>query len=114
MNVLVVDVGGTNVKMLVTGQDEPRKFASGPTMTPKQMVAGVRKLTTDWKYDVVSIGYPGPVKRSRPVAEPHNLGSGWVGFDFEGAFGRPVRVINDAAMQALGSYQSGLLLFLGL
>jgi predicted NBD/HSP70 family sugar kinase len=114
MNVLVVDVGGTNVKMLVTGQDEPRKFASGSTMTPKQMVAGVKKLTADWKYDVVSIGYPGPAKRSRPVAEPHNLGSGWVGFDFEGAFGRPVRVINDAAMQALGSYQGGLLLFLGL
>jgi predicted NBD/HSP70 family sugar kinase len=114
MKVLVVDVGGTNVKMLVTGQEEPRKFASGPTMTPKQMVAGVKKLTADWKYDVVSVGLPAPVKRARPIAEPHNLAPGWVKFDFESAFGRPVRIINDAAMQALGSYNGGVLLFLGL
>jgi len=114
MKVLVVDVGGTNVKMLVTGQEEPRKFASGPTMTPKQMIAGVKKLTADWKYDVVSIGLPAPVKRARPIIEPHNLGPGWVKFDFESAFGHPVRIINDAAMQALGSYNGGVLLFLGL
>ena len=114
MKVLVIDVGGTNVKVLAQGQQEPRKFASGPTMTPKQMAAGVKKLTADWKYDVVSIGLPAPVKRARPIAEPHNLGPGWVKFDFESAFGRPVRIINDAAMQALGSYNGGVLLFLGL
>lgn len=114
MKVLVVDVGGTHVKVLVSGQNEPRKFASGPTLTPKQMVAGVKKMTTDWKYDVVSIGLPAPVKRSRPITEPHNLGPGWVKFDFEAAFGCPVRIINDAAMQALGSYKGGVLLFLGL
>ena len=114
MNVLVVDVGGTNVKILATGQDEPRRFPSGPTLTAEQMVAGVKELAGDWKYDVVSIGYPGPVLQGRPVAEPHNLGPGWVGFDFEAAFGCPVKVVNDAAMQALGSYQGGKMLFLGL
>ena len=114
MNVLVVDVGGTHVKILATGQHEPLRFPSGPTLTAKQMVAGVRKLARGWKYDVVSIGYPGPVLRDHPVAEPHNLGKGWVGFDFEKAFGRPVRVVNDAAMQALGSYKRGKMLFLGL
>jgi polyphosphate glucokinase len=113
MNVLVVDVGGTNVKVLATGQKEPRKFPSGPRMTPKQMVAAVKKIAGDWNYEVVSIGYPGLVRKGRPVAEPHNLGRKWVGFDFQAAFGRPVRVINDAAMQALGSYKSGLMLFLG-
>jgi polyphosphate glucokinase len=112
--VLVVDVGGTNVKILATGQETPRKFPSGPSMTAQEMVAEVRQAAADWQYDVVSIGYPGPVLRGRPVAEPHNLGTGWVGFDFEAAFGCPVKVINDAAMQALGSYQGGRMLFLGL
>jgi polyphosphate glucokinase len=114
MNVLVVDVGGTHVKIPATGQHEPLKFASGPALTAKQMVAGVRKLARGWKYDVVSIGYPGPVLRDHPVAEPHNLGKGWVGFDFAKAFGRPVRLVNDAEMQALGSYKHGKMLFLGL
>ena len=114
MNVLVVDVGGTHIKVLATGQTEPREFRSGPTMTPKRMVSGVKKLTADWKYQVVSLGYPGPVLRNRPVAEPHNLGPGWIGFRFGEAFGRPLKLINDAAMQALGSYQGGKLLFLGL
>jgi len=114
MNVLVVDVGGTHVKILATGEHEPVRFPSGPTLTAKQMVAGVRKLARGWQYDVVSIGYPGPVLRDHPVAEPHNLGAGWVGFNFEKAFGRPVRLVNDAAMQALGSYKRGKMLFLGL
>jgi polyphosphate glucokinase len=111
---LVVDVGGSSVKILATGQHERRAFASGPTLTPKRMVSEVKKLAGDWKYDVVSIGYPGPVLHGRPVAEPHNLGRGWVGFDFAAAFGCPVKVINDAAMQALGSYRGGKMLFLGL
>ncbi len=114
MNVLVVDVGGTNVKILATGQTEPRRFPSGPTLTPKRMVAGVKEVAGDWSHDVVSIGYPGFVMRGRPVAEPHNLAPGWVGFDFQAAFGCPVKVINDAAMQALGSYRGGKMLFLGL
>ena len=114
MNTLVVDVGGAHVKILATGQSEPRKFVSGPTLTAKQMVCGVKELASDWDYDVVAIGYPGPVLHGRPVAEPHNLAAGWVGFDFEAAFGRPVKVVNDAAMQALGSYQGGKMLFLGL
>ena len=113
-NVLVVDVGGTSVKILATGQTERRSFRSGPTLTPKQMVSRLKKLAADWTYDVVSIGYPGPVLRGRPIAEPHNLGHGWVGFDFARAFDRPVKVVNDAAMQALGSYQGGKMLFLGL
>ena len=113
-HVLVVDVGGTSVKILATGQNERRSFPSGPTLTPKRMVSGVKKLAAGWMYDVVSIGYPGPVLRARPVAEPHNLGRGWVGFDFAAAFGRPVKVVNDAAMQALGSYKGGKMLFLGL
>jgi polyphosphate glucokinase len=114
MNVLVVDVGGTHVKILASGQKEPRRFASGPTLTAKQMVLEVQKLGGGWSYDVVSIGYPGPVLRGRPIAEPHNLGRGWVGFNFEKAFRRPVKVVNDAAMQALGSYKRGKMLFLGL
>jgi polyphosphate glucokinase len=113
-HVLVVDVGGTSVKILATGQNERRSFPSGPTLTPKRMVSGVKKLAAGWMYDVVSIGYPGPVLRARPIAEPHNLGRGWVGFDFAAAFGRPVKVVNDAAMQALGSYKGGKMLFLGL
>ena len=111
---MVVDVGGTSVKILATGQHEERSFPSGPTLTPRQMVSGVKKLARDWTYDVVSIGYPGPVLHGCPIAEPHNLGRGWVGFDFAAAFGRPVKVVNDAAMQALGSYNGGKMLFLGL
>jgi polyphosphate glucokinase len=114
MSVLVVDVGGTHVKLLATGQSEPRKFVSGPTLTAEQMVAGVQELARDWAYDVVAIGYPGPVLHCRPVAEPPNLAPGWVGFDYQAAFGCPVKVINDAAMQALGSYKGGKMLFLGL
>src|SRR6516164_6507887 len=114
MNVLVVDVGGTNVKIFATGQSAPRLIPSGPDMTPKEMVAKVRAAAAGWKYDVVSIGYPGYVIRGRPVHEPYNLGGGWVGFDFEAAFGCPVKLMNDAAMQALGSYKGGKMLFLGL
>jgi polyphosphate glucokinase len=113
-NVLVVDIGGTSVKILATGQSERRSFPSGPTLTPKRTVSQVKQLAGDWKYDVVSIGYPGPVLRGRPVAEPYNLGRGWVGFDFVAAFGCSVKLINDAAMQALGSYKGGKMLFLGL
>jgi len=114
MNVLVVDIGGTHVKVLATGQDSEREFTSGPALTPKRMVSKVRKLVADWKFDAISIGYPGPVLRNRPIAEPWNLGKGWVGFNFEAAFKRPVKVVNDAAMQALGSYKRGKMLFLGL
>src|SRR5579862_4165356 len=113
-SVLVIDVGGTHVKVLATGQSLKREFESGPTLTPKQMVAKVIKLVSDWKYDVVSVGYPGPVLKNRPVTNPWNLGKGWAGFDFESAFKRPVKVLNDAAMQALGSYKEGKMLFLGL
>lgn len=112
--ILVIDVGGTAVKVLATGQKESRSFRSGPTLTPKRMVSEVRRLVSDWAYDVVSIGYPGPVLHGRPVAEPRNLGRGWVGFDFAQAFGCPVKVINDAALQALGCYQGGRMFFLGL
>ena len=111
---LVIDIGGNSVKLLVTGETDPRKFPSGPKLTPRLLVSGVLKLTEDWKYDAVSIGYPGRVRGNRPVTEPHNLGRGWTKFDFEAAFGRPVKVMNDAAMQALGSYKNGTMLFLGL
>jgi 6-phosphogluconate dehydrogenase len=114
MNVLVVDIGGTSVKLLATGQDAPRQFPSGPGLTPGQMVAGVVRAADGWDYEAVSVGYPGPVLSGRPASDPHNLGPGWVGFDFAAAFGRPVKVVNDAAMQALGSYEGGKLLFLGL
>jgi len=114
MNVLVVDVGGTHVKILATGQKQSREFPSGPRLTSKQMVVGVKKLAKDWNYNVVSIGYPGVVLGNRPVADPYNLGRGWAGFDFGVAFKRPVKVINDAAIQALGSYKHGKMLFLGL
>jgi polyphosphate glucokinase len=114
VNVLVIDVGGTHVKILATGQDEPREFVSGPTLTPQQMAAGVKELARGWKYDVISMGYPGLVLHGRVIAEPHNLGRGWVHFDYRAAFGRPVKIINDAAMQALGSYKGGKMLFLGL
>jgi polyphosphate glucokinase len=112
--VLVVDVGGTSIKLLATGQKEARKFPSGPKMTAETMVRVAKKTAKDWDYDVVSIGYPGPVVHGRPLREPHNLAPGWVNFDFQQAFGRPVRIVNDAAMQALGSYQGGRMLFLGL
>ena len=114
MNVLAIDVGGTHVKVLLSGQDTPRKFPSGPKMTPGEMVKGVKQLTKDWKYEAISMGYPGPVMRNRPLLEPHNLGKGWVGFHFERAFGCPMKSVNDAAMQALGSYKKGRMLFLGL
>jgi polyphosphate glucokinase len=114
MKVLVIDIGGNSVKLLVTGETDPRKFPSGPTLTPRQMVPAVLKLSEDWKYDAVSIGYPGRVRDNRPSVEPVNLGRGWVKFDYKAAFGRPVKVMNDAAMQALGSYQGGTMLFLGL
>jgi polyphosphate glucokinase len=114
LKILVVDIGGTNVKMLASGKDTPRKFPSGPELTPQNMVYGVLAATKDWDYEVVSIGYPGPILCGQPMTEPANLGPGWMGFDFESAFCRPVRLINDAAMQALGSYQKGKMLFLGL
>ncbi len=112
--VLVIDIGGTHVKVLATGHRTPREIPSGPAMTSRDMVAAVKRLTASWSYDVVSIGYPGVVVHGHPITEPHNLAGGWVGFDSRRAFGRPVRVINDAAMQALGSYRGGRMLFLGL
>src|SRR5262249_56000836 len=114
MGVVVGDVGGTHVKVLATGEKAAREFESGPTLTAEQMVAGVKQIAAEWKYDVVSVGYPGPVLRDRVLAEPRHLGPGWVGFDYAAAFARPVKVVNDAAMQALGSYQGGKMLFLGL
>jgi polyphosphate glucokinase len=114
MTVLVVDVGGTAVKIGAMNQAARCKFKSGPTMTARQMIAGVKNLTQGWKYDRISIGYPGVVKHNRPITEPHNLARGWVNFDYAAAFGYPVKIINDAAMQAVGSYKSGTLLFLGL
>ena len=114
MDVLVIDVGGTHIKILATGKTEKREFPSGPKLTPQEMVSGVRQLAEGWSYDVVSVGYPGPVLHNRPVADPANLGPGWMGFDFKAAFKRPAKVINDAAMQALGSYKKGKMLFLGL
>ena len=112
--VLVIDLGGTNVKVLATGQKEPRRYPSGPAMTPRRMVRVVKKLVREWKFDCVSLGFPGPIINECPLREPHNLGRGWMGFDFGKAFGCPVKVINDAAMQALGSYKGGRMLFLGL
>jgi polyphosphate glucokinase len=114
MNVLVIDIGGTNIKMLVTGQTESRSFQSGPKMTPARMISGIKEQTKDWQYDVVSIGYPGIVKNNVIITEPHNLAPGWIQFDFETAFGREVMKMNDAGMQALGSYKHGIMLFLGL
>src|SRR5215469_12262293 len=114
MNVLALDIGGTNIKLLATGREGRRKFPSGPNMTAQQMVDEVRKVAADWSYDVVSIGYPGVVFDNHILTEPYNLGKGWAGFDFERAFGHPVRILNDAAMQAVGSYKGGRMLFLGL
>jgi polyphosphate glucokinase len=112
--ILVVDIGGTKIKVLASGQTEPRKTGSGKTLTPAKMVQAVKELASDWNYDGISIGYPGMVGSHGPRSEPGNLGAGWVGFNFAAAFERPVRVINDAAMQALGSYEGGRMLFLGL
>jgi polyphosphate glucokinase len=114
MNVLAIDIGGTNVKILASGEQEPRKTPSGPSFTAEQLVQVTPQLADGWKYDAISIGYPAPVIRGKPLVEPQNLGRGWVGFDFAKAFGKPVRLMNDAAMQALGSYEGGKMLFLGL
>ncbi len=114
MKVLVIDVGGSHVKILATGRTEEREFESGPKMTPAQMVEGVKSLAKGWDYDVVAIGYPGVVIRDQPAIEPYNLAPGWVAFDYPEAFGCPVKIINDAAMQALGGFRSGKMLFLGL
>lgn len=114
MNILVIDVGGTNVKVLATGQTSEVKFESGPTLTPERMVEGVKAVTSGMEFDAISIGFPAPVLHGKIVREPNNLGSGWVGFDFAQAFGKPVRIVNDALMQALGSRVNGRMLFLGL
>ena len=114
MTTLVIDIGGTNIKVMLPGRAEPVKIPSGKTMTPAKMVRAVADVTKDWQYDNVAIGYPGPVVNGRPSREPHNLGRGWVRFDYQKALGKPVRIINDAAIQALGSYQGGNMLFLGL
>ncbi len=112
--ILAVDVGGSHVKVMTNEESIKREFPSGPHLSAKKMVNQVKHLVRDWSYDVISIGYPGPVAHDRPLAEPHNLGHGWLGFNFEKAFGRPTQVVNDALMQALGSYQGGRMLFLGL
>ena len=114
MRILVIDIGGTHVKILAAGEKAHREFPSGPTLTPRRMVSAATKLAGVWTYDVISIGYPGVVVHGHPVLEPHNLGTCWVGFDFAAAFKRPVKMINDAAMQALGGYRRGRMLFLGL
>lgn len=112
--ILVIDIGGSHVKFIASGRRQAVKFKSGSKLSPKTMMAKVRKATKGWRFEAVSIGYPGVVRRQRIAREPHNLARGWVGFDFEAAFGCPVRVINDAAMQALGAYRGGKMLFLGL
>jgi polyphosphate glucokinase len=114
MKILAIDVGGTHVKVRVSDQPEWRKAVSGPTMTAPQMVEVVNSLVGDWTYDVVSLGYPGPVANNAPVREPVNLGTGWVGFDYGATLARPTKIVNDAAMQALGSYTGGRMLFVGL
>jgi polyphosphate glucokinase len=114
VNVLVIDIGGTRVKLAVSGITDVRRFRSGTTLTPDLFVREVKEHTADWSYDAVAIGYPGAVDETGPTAEPGNLAAGWVGFDYARAFGRPVRIVNDAVMQALGAYESGRMLFLGL
>ena len=114
LKILVLDVSGTHVKILATGHKTFIEIPSGPKMTPRKMVADVRKATAGWEYSVAAIGYPGPVLHGKPLGDPHNLGRGWVGFDFAKALGCPVKIINDAAMQALGHYEGGRMLFLGL
>src|SRR5262249_47813115 len=113
MRVLAVDVGGRHVKALAQGQSERRKFKSGPDLPPGRMVEGTLELVEGWDFDRVSVGVPGPVADGVVTREPVNLGSGWKGFDFEAAFGRPTRVVNDAVMQAIGSYHGGRMLYLG-
>jgi polyphosphate glucokinase len=113
MKVLVIDIGGTNIKVASTDMRVPIKIPSGPGMTAEQMTKDVLAATAGWSYDCVSIGYPGPVVHHRPIAEPHNLGGGWIDFPYEKSFGKPLRFINDAAMQALGGYKGGRMLFLG-
>lgn len=113
MKILVIDIGGTNVKVASTDAPIPIKIPSGPLMTAESMCQQVLTATKGWKYDRISIGYPGPVEHHRPISEPHNLGQGWVDFDYEKALGKPLRFVNDAAMQALGGYKSGRMLFLG-
>jgi polyphosphate glucokinase len=113
-SVLAVDVGGSHVKALLSGEREPRRFDSGPDLTPKEMVEGVRKVVDGWSFDRVSVGIPAPVNGGMPIAEPVNLGEGWVSFDYQGAFSVPTKVVNDAVMQAIGSYDGGRMLFLGL
>jgi polyphosphate glucokinase len=112
--ILVIDVGGTNVKLLMSGQKTPVKIPSGLSMTAAKMVRVVKKATRSWKYDAIAMGYPGPIINGHPLREPHNLGGGWMGFKFRKAFGHPIKIINDASMQALGSYKGGRMLFLGL
>jgi polyphosphate glucokinase len=112
--ILAIDIGGSHVKVMTNKDRTKREFVSGPDLSAKTMVKEVRKLTEDWSYDVISVGYPGVVVRNRPLVDPHNLGRGWASFDFEKAFGRPTQVVNDALMQALGSYEGGRMLFLGL
>jgi len=112
--VLVVDVGGSNIKLTRSGSNDRIKFVSGPNFTPRQMMAGIRKHASGWEYDAVSLGLPIPIVHGKPVREPNNLGRGWVKFDFPAAFGKPIKVINDAAMQAVGSYEGGRMLFIGL
>lgn len=114
MKVLVIDVGGTHIKIASSDKPVPVKVVSGPSMTAKQMVADVLAATKDWEYDAISIGYPGPVSADHPLAEPHNLGGGWVDFPYQAAFPKPIHFINDAAMQALGGYTGGKMLFLGI
>jgi len=114
MDVLVIDIGGTSVKIYASGHAERRQFSSGRGLTPKRLVSQVKELTRDWRYDVVSIGYPSWVVDNRPARKPRNLGRGWIGFNFQRAFGYPVRMMNDASMQALGSYEGGVMLFVGL
>jgi polyphosphate glucokinase len=114
MKTLVIDVGGTHIKLLATGQQEVLKIASGPEMTAEEAVRAVLDAAHTWEYEVISIGYPGPVVDGKPLREPYNLGEGWIDLDYQGQFGRPVKLLNDAAMQAIGSYQGGRMLFLGL
>jgi polyphosphate glucokinase len=114
MKILSIDIGGTNVKIKTSDQNDVRKFPSGKELTSEQMVHGVKEMAKDWNYDVITVGFPGPVAHEKILKEPVNLGGGWVGFDFAAAFGKPTKLINDAAMQALGSYDGGRMLFLGL
>jgi hypothetical protein len=111
--ILVIDIGGTHVKLMISRADK-RKFKSGPKLKPREMIAEIKPLIDDWKFDAISMGFPSPVRDGRIMSEPKHLGEGWVGFDFEKAFGRPVRIVNDASMQALGSYRGRRMLFLGL